>query len=913
MAKKLMRKILLGVCSLLSLVCATSSIVGLSAKADAQGQSDDYGQLLYSFQVMSDMEITGNKSHNNSTNFRKALNAVKTYSPHSVGIFMPGDVTSNGYAEEWTNWNAIIDEVGGLPNIYPTVGNHDLTPGTPKPYDELYQNYLAATGMGNTYFDNWINGTHFIALGSEDTGHNVPIYSEEQFTWFEEKLAENASYDKPIFVFSHYALRNTTAGTFLGSEIGHSVGSEDKLRFMEILKDYPQVIWFTAHTHFAVNSPNNHYNIDLENGNGADLINDGSLSYQCIGDYSANTGSQFLFVDVYENAVKVQGYDVHNGRFMEDAVTVIDTKSKTPTIQADPKIELSADTINATAQEGVKAYITFENEPRVSAADGAWVGIVGSNKEGIVGDILRYAMLKDLPKDENGRYVWDMKDDNSCSDVVRADWQELMARYSELYIGLFEDTLYVGYQPSAPTFSAYQYDPYARLAKAVVKIEGGIEMLGKGTKAEPYLISDKYAFAVFSDTIRYKKANYKGKYFKQTADIDMSGIKLYVNDEADANFAGIYDGNGYVLKNINFTSTNGYAQFNSVFGVVTGKILNLGVVDSSFNGTYVGSIVRKLMDGGCLLNCYSSAEVLGSGRGTGLCDYMTGDMPKFVNCVFTGTASGTALIGSTYQAVEPLHDMLYYSTRSASSAGVADGVNAMDPVDMGTTSFIKKLNENREQAAKMCGISLDYLCKWEIKDGKPVLKPASSNAYQTYNITYVLNGGINDESNPSTYAKGASVKLADATKEGYQFVGWFNAAVGGKQITTISKTSTGDIKLYAIFEAIPVVSNIVYELDGGVNSENNPATYQEGVGLVLENATKDGYTFVGWYDAAEGGNKITEISTTTTGTITLYARFESVSADDGGNSGCNSNIELGAFAFMLCMIPFVALKKKKAE
>lgn len=913
MAKKLMRKILLGVCSLLSLVCATSSIVGLSAKADAQGQSDDYGQLLYSFQVMSDMEITGNMSHNNSTNFRKALNAVKTYSPHSVGIFMPGDVTSNGYAEEWANWNAIIDEVGGLPNIYPTVGNHDLTPGTPKPYDELYQNYLAATGMGNTYFDNWIEGTHFIALGSEDTGHNVPIYSDEQFAWFEEKLAENASYDKPIFVFSHYALRNTTAGTNLGSIIGHSVGSEDKLRFMDILKDYPQVIWITAHTHFAVNSPNNHYNIDLENGKGADLINDGSLSYQGIGDYSPKTGSQFLFVDVYENAVKVQGYDVHNGRFMEDAVTVIDTKSKTPTIQADPKIELSADTINATAQEGVKAYITFENEPRVSAADGAWVGIVGSNKEGIVGDILRYAMLKDLPKDENGRYVWDMKDDNSCSDLARADWQELMARYSELYIGLFEDTLYVGYQPSAPTFSAYQYDPYARLAKAVVKIEGGIEMLGKGTAAEPYLISDKYAFAVFSDTIRYKKDNYKGKYFKQTADIDMSGIKLYVNDEADANFAGIYDGNGYVLKNINFTSTNGYAQFNSVFGVVTGKILNLGVVDSSFNGTYVGSIVRKLMDGGCLLNCYSSAEVLGSGRGTGLCDYMTGDMPKFVNCVFTGTASGTALIGSTYQAVEPLHDMLYYSTRSASSAGVADGVNAMDPVDMGTTSFIKKLNENREQAAKMCGISLDYLCEWEIKDGKPVLKPASSNAYQTYNITYVLNGGINDESNPSTYAKGASVKLADATKEGYQFVGWFNAAVGGKQITTISKTSTGDIKLYAIFEAIPVVSNIVYELDGGVNSENNPATYQEGVGLVLENATKDGYTFVGWYDAAEGGNKITEISTTTTGTITLYARFESVSADDGGNSGCNSNIELGAFALMLCMIPFVALKKKKAE
>ena len=65
-------------------------------------------------------------------------------------------------------------------------------------------------------------------------------------------------------------------------------------------------------------------------------------------------------------------------------------------------------------------------------------------------------------------------------------------------------------------------------------------------------------------------------------------------------------------------------------------------------------------------------------------------------------------------------------------------------------------------------------------------------------ITYVLNGGTNDNSNPSSYTPGTEVTLKDPTKTGYTFAGWYdNSNFTGNKITKIDATQTGDITLYA--------------------------------------------------------------------------------------------------------------------
>lgn len=68
---------------------------------------------------------------------------------------------------------------------------------------------------------------------------------------------------------------------------------------------------------------------------------------------------------------------------------------------------------------------------------------------------------------------------------------------------------------------------------------------------------------------------------------------------------------------------------------------------------------------------------------------------------------------------------------------------------------------------------------------------------------------------------------------------------------------------------------ITYELDGGTNHGSNPSTFTEYTPTItLETPTKSGNDFVGWFDAAEDGNRIYEIKPAVTQqNITLYARW----------------------------------------
>ncbi len=72
----------------------------------------------------------------------------------------------------------------------------------------------------------------------------------------------------------------------------------------------------------------------------------------------------------------------------------------------------------------------------------------------------------------------------------------------------------------------------------------------------------------------------------------------------------------------------------------------------------------------------------------------------------------------------------------------------------------------------------------------------------------------------------------------------------------------------------PVVWNITYVTDGGTINGAYPTSYSTGNVVVLPtDVTRDGYTFLGWYDAAENGSKVTQIEADATGDKTFYARW----------------------------------------
>lgn len=139
-------------------------------------------------------------------------------------------------------------------------------------------------------------------------------------------------------------------------------------------------------------------------------------------------------------------------------------------------------------------------------------------------------------------------------------------------------------------------------------------------------------------------------------------------------------------------------------------------------------------------------------------------------------------------------------------------------------------------------------------------------------ITYELNGGTNDPTNPAGYnVLNLPIILKDATKLGHNFVGWYdNPEFSGNPITEIAANSTGDMTLYAKWEVS--VFDITYELNGGINASENPDSYDVNkLPLVLGEPTKTGYNFLGWYLDDE---KIDSIMEGTTGEIKLVAQWE---------------------------------------
>ena len=126
---------------------------------------------------------------------------------------------------------------------------------------------------------------------------------------------------------------------------------------------------------------------------------------------------------------------------------------------------------------------------------------------------------------------------------------------------------------------------------------------GSGTESDPWLISSEADLQLLANTINSGKAavfdadaaaggkgvagNYYGYYFKQTADLDLSGIKNWdpIGYSGGCYFAGHYDGDGHTISNAKSTGKNDDEGFATagIFGwVAFGSVKNLTVKNADF-------------------------------------------------------------------------------------------------------------------------------------------------------------------------------------------------------------------------------------------------------------------------------------------------------------------------------------------
>ena len=138
-----------------------------------------------------------------------------------------------------------------------------------------------------------------------------------------------------------------------------------------------------------------------------------------------------------------------------------------------------------------------------------------------------------------------------------------------------------------------------------------------------------------------------------------------------------------------------------------------------------------------------------------------------------------------------------------------------------------------------------------------------------FTVNYVLDGGTNAATNPAGYnVFNLPIALAEATKEGYTFAGWYdNAAFTGEALTEIPADAREDLTLYAKWDIITYT--VSYDLAGGEGAETNPTAYTVvDAPVTLVAPTRNGYNFLGWY---AGENKVEKL---TIGNVELVAKWE---------------------------------------
>ena len=145
---------------------------------------------------------------------------------------------------------------------------------------------------------------------------------------------------------------------------------------------------------------------------------------------------------------------------------------------------------------------------------------------------------------------------------------------------------------------------------------------GSGTEADPYIIDSVEALKYMCEKYNAFPEKYGDKFWKQTAEIDMAGVKFDMigkdtgNTNTTVYFTGTYDGGNYAIKNLKISSGSTNVGFFAAAknAVIKNVVLGEGgEISGSKDNARIGGIVGYIPNNGdCKIeNCVNYATVIG--------------------------------------------------------------------------------------------------------------------------------------------------------------------------------------------------------------------------------------------------------------------------------------------------------------
>ena len=160
-------------------------------------------------------------------------------------FFIAGDITNRGTKEEFDAFKEIYDygtEKGASFLCTVAKGHDSITMGK-----KSLEYYKSITNQ-ETDFHRVIGGYHFIGVSTSRMKKH--FNTQFQKMWLKKELdkAVKDTPDKPVFVMHHEHVKYTVYGSY--DEDGWG-----KILFADLLKNYPNVVDFSGHSHYPVNDP----------------------------------------------------------------------------------------------------------------------------------------------------------------------------------------------------------------------------------------------------------------------------------------------------------------------------------------------------------------------------------------------------------------------------------------------------------------------------------------------------------------------------------------------------------------------------------------------------------------------------------------------------------------------------------
>ena len=243
--------------------------------------------------------------------------------------------------------------------------------------------------------------------------------------------------------------------------------------------------------------------------------------------------------------------------------------------------------------------------------------------------------------------------------------------------------------------------------------------IGKGTASNPYIISNAKQLAFLTHNMTQSSPHsiihdLDIKHYKLSGDIDLNEKEWYPIGTSAYPFKGVFDGNGFTVKNLKITSSDLAIQEVGLFGnVQNATIKNLAVRGVSFDvrgpigiwSVDAGAIAGSSMGGSTISNCYALDVNIKAGavdttvRAGGIIGLL-GDNDSMSNCYTAGrvesftdmmspAAGNGAVTGGvvgTSNAYNAIHGCYSTATvRSCNDSGIATAGGVfgytIDPVE----------------------------------------------------------------------------------------------------------------------------------------------------------------------------------------------------------------------------------------